>query len=85
MSTEIMELEGTQHVPSKENAFKVDHVPSFVHLNRFFNGKDTGPNIQLTVMQSTGESAYIHLTQRQCVTLAIGLLEAFDYEKHPSE
>ena len=55
-------------------------------MTRFFNGKDKGPNIQLTVQQD-GEygTSYIHLTKEQCEELAQTLLDCFDYNKYPSE
>lgn len=85
MSTEITEIEGTCHVHSPENKLNVSHVPAHLSLNRFFNGKGRGPNIQVTIMQSSGECAYIHLSPDQCMLLGEILQNCFDYEQYPSD
>ena len=86
MSTEIKTIKGTCHFHPRRGSFKVEHKDAEVSLTRFFNGKDRGANIQLTVSQD-GESgtSYIHLTKEQCKELALVLNECFDYTKYPSE
>jgi hypothetical protein len=84
MSTEIKTIEGTCH--SEKKSFDVEHKSAEVSLTRFFNGKDKGTNIQLTVSQN-GQygTSYIHLNKNQCEELAKTLLECFDYNKYPSD
>lgn len=86
MSTEIKTIKGTCHFYPRRGTFEVCHKDAEVSLTRFFNGKDKGPNIQLTVQQD-GEygTSYIHLTKEQCEELAQTLLDCFDYNKYPSE
>lgn len=85
MSTELKTIKGTCHKDTSAS-FKTTHGDAEVYLTRFFNGKDKGVNIQLTVNQE-GQygTSYIHLTKEQCEELAQTLLESFDYEKYPSE
>lgn len=98
MSTLIATIEGSCHyypiVSTQQNPKgygEIKHGSAELHLTRFFNGKDKGANIQLTVCQLTvcqsGEhgTSYIHLTKDQCNKLAKILLECFDYDKYPSE
>ena len=86
MSTEIKTIKGTCHYHPKKGSFEVKHKNAEVSLTRFFNGKDKGRNIQLTVTQD-GEygTSYIHLNQTQCEELAFTLLNCFDDKKYPSE
>lgn len=85
MSTEIKTVKGSCHVKIVGNTLKVIHQEAEAHLNRFYNG-ELGSCVQLTVAQS-GEYgiSYIHLNSEQCKELGEALLEAFDYEKYPSE
>ena len=84
MSTKIKTIKGSCHYYSRKDSFEVEHKNAEVSLTRFLN--KSGPNIQLTVSQN-GEYgiSYIHLTKTQCDKLAKALLEAFDYNKYPSE
>lgn len=86
MSTEIKTIKGSCHYHKRKATFEVEHKDAEVSLTRFFNGKNRGANIQLTVTQD-GEygTSYIHLTKKQCEKLAKTLLECFDYDKYPSE
>jgi len=86
MSTEIKTIKGTCHYHPRRGSQEVEHKDAEVSLTRFFNGKDKGVNIQLTVTQN-GEygTSYIHLTQKECEELSKTLLECFDYTKYPSE
>lgn len=86
MSTEIKSIKGSCHYHSKKGGFYVEHKDAEVHLTRFFNGKERGRNIQLTVSQD-GEygTSYIHLNKEQCEELAKALLECFDESIYPSE
>jgi hypothetical protein len=86
MSTEIATIQGSCHYYTKRGSFDVEHKNAEILLTRFFNGKDRGASIQLTVTQE-GEygTSYIHLTKEQCIELANALLECFDYDKHPSD
>lgn len=86
MSTEIKTIKGSCHHHSRKASFDVTHKDAEVSLTRFFNGKDRGTNIQLTVSQDgLHGSSYVHLTKEQCEELAKILNECFDYEKYPSE
>lgn len=84
MSTKIKTIKGSCHYYPRKGSFDVEHKSAMVSLTRFSN--KGGPNIQLTVSQD-GEygTSYIHLTKAQCNKLAKVLLEAFDYNKYPSE
>jgi hypothetical protein len=86
MSTHITTIEGTYHSESNKD-FSVKRSIAKLHLTRFFNGKELGPNIQLTVEQiGIGKDLlYIHLTKEQCEELGKVLLECFNYDKYPSE
>lgn len=85
MSTEIKTIKGSCHKHISES-YKVNHSDAKVSLTRFFNGKNKGTNIQLTVSQNGNYgTSYIHLTKKQCEKLAKTLLECFDYDKYPSE
>ncbi len=86
MSTEIKTIKGSCHHHPEQGGFDVQHKGAEVSLTRFYNGKDRGTNIQLTVSQNGqfGHS-YIHLTQEQCEELAKALIDCFDYEKYPPE
>lgn len=86
MSTEIATIQGSCHYHPKRGSFGVEHKNAEILLTRFFNGKDRGASIQLTVTQE-GEygTSYIDLTKEQCIELANALLECFDYDKHPSD
>lgn len=86
MSTKIKTIKGSCHYHPRMGSFDVEHKDAEVSLTRFFNGKNRGANIQLTVSQD-GEygSSYIHLTKEQCEELAKVLNECFDYDKFPSE
>lgn len=87
MATEITVIKGTHHVHPHEGTFEVKHEEAVLHLTRFFNGSDRGTSIQLTVVQQglEGTTSYIHLSPEACKQLAEVLLEAFNYEKYPSE
>jgi len=86
MSTEIKSIQGSCHSYPDRVSFKVEHAKAEVALTRFYNGKERGANIQLTVSQEGGYgTSYIHLTQEQCKNLAQALIDSFDYEKYPSE
>lgn len=84
MSTKIKTIKGSWHYYPRKGSFEVEHKNAEVSLTRFYN--KGGPNIQLTVSQD-GEycTSYIHLTKAQCNKLAKVLLEAFNYNKYPSE
>ena len=86
MSTEIKTIKGSCHYHTNLGSFDIEHRDAEVSLTRFYNGKDRGANIQLTVAQE-GEygTSYIHLTKEQCEELAKVLNECFDYNKYPSE
>jgi len=82
MSTEIKTIKGSYH-KHVGASYKVTHEDAELSLTRFFNGKDRGRNIQLTIQ---GESInYIHFNEQQCKELAKVLLECFDDNKYPSE
>ena len=84
MSTEIATIQGTCHVPA--GGFNVKHNEAFLSITRFYNGKDRGINIQLTVSQNGDYGvSYIHLTKEQCEELANVLLNCFNQEIYPSE
>lgn len=86
MSTEIKTIKGTCHHHPRRGSYDVEDKDAEVSLTRFFNGKDKGANIQLTVTQE-GEygTSYIHLTKEQCEELSEALNECFNYTKYPSE
>ena len=86
MSTEIKSIKGSCHYDSRRGGFDVQHGDADVSLTRFYNGKERGRNIQLTVCQDVehGES-YIHLNKEKCEELAKALLECFDESIYPSE
>lgn len=86
MSTEIKTIKGTCHYHPEIGSLKVEHNDAEVSLTRFFNGKDRGVNIQLTVSQQGQYGvSYIHLNEEQCKELAETLLDCFNYDKYPSE
>ena len=86
MSTEIKTIKGSCHSHPRRGSFDVEHKDAEISLTRFFNGKDRGANIQLTVSQN-GEygTSYIHLNKEQCEELAKTLLECFNYDKYPTK
>lgn len=85
MSTEIKTIKGSCHNRYRSSA-GVIHGKAGISLTRFFNGKDRGANIQLTISQDGGYgTSYIHLNKGQCQLLAKALLECFNYDKYPSE
>lgn len=85
MSTEIHEIEGTFHSNYYPN-FTTTRDRATIHLNRFYNGKELGSQLQLTISQDKGGgTSYIHLSKEQCEELASALLIAFDREIIPSE
>ena len=86
MSTEIKTIKGSCHKDVLAD-FEVKHAEAELHLTRFYNGKDRGRNLQLTVQQHDGYygTSYIHLTEEQCKELGQTLLECFDDTKYPSE
>lgn len=87
MSTNIKTIKGSCHSYPNRIIFDVEYKDAEVSLTRFYNGKERGRNIQLTVVQHGGEwgTSCIHLTEEQCKELAITLLDAFDDNKYPSE
>ena len=85
MSTEIKTIKGSCHYHPRKGSFDVEHKDAEVSLTRFFNGKNRGTNIQLTISNDVYETNYIHLTKEQCEELAKVLNECFDYDKFPSE
>jgi hypothetical protein len=86
MSTEIKTIQGSCHFHTNNRTFDVEHRGAEVSLTRFYNGKDRGASIQLTVSQEGYYgTSYIHLNKEQCEELAKVLLECFDYNKYPSE
>ena len=87
MSTEIALIKGTYHVHPSKGTFEVEHIEAELQLTRFYNGKDRGRALQLTVSQQglEGTTSYIQLTPESCKQLAQILLNAFDDTKHPSE
>ena len=85
MSTEIKTIKGSCHYHPRKGSFDVEHKDAEVSLTRFFNGKNRGINIQLTISNDVYETNYIHLTKEQCEELAKVLNECFDYDKFPSE
>jgi len=87
MSTEIALIKGTYHVYPNKQTFEVKHEQAELQLTRFYNGKERGRALQLTVGQQGlgGVTSYIHLTPESCKELAQILLNAFDDTKYPSE
>jgi hypothetical protein len=87
MSTEIKTIKGSCHHHPRKESFDVEHKDAEVSLTRFWNGKQKGRCIQLTISQDGGEygTSYIHLTEKQCKKLAKALKECFDDIKYPSE
>ena len=85
MSTQIKTIKGSCHYYPRNGIFDVEHKDAEVSLTRFFNGKNRGANIQLTVSNDVYGTSYIHLTKEQCEELAGVLNECFDYDKFPSE
>lgn len=87
MSTEIKTMKGSCHYHPRRDSFDVQHKDADLYITRFFNGKDRGANIQLSIAQNGGDegSSYIHLTKNQCDELAKVLLECFDREIYPSD
>ena len=85
MSTEIKTIKGSCHYHPRKGSFDVEHKDAEVSLTRFFNGKNRGTNIQLTISNDVYGTNYIHLTKEQCEELAKVLNECFDYDKFPSE
>ena len=85
MSTEIKTIKGSCHYHPRKGSFDVEHKDAEVSLTRFFNGKNRGTNIQLTISNDVYGTNYIHLTKEQCEELAKVLNECFDYNKFPSE
>ena len=85
MSTEIKTIKGSCHYHPRKGSFDVEHKDAEVSLTRFFNGKNRGINIQLTISNDVYGTNYIHLTIEQCEELAKVLNECFDYNKFPSE
>ena len=85
MSTEIKTIKGSCHYHPRKGSFDVEHKDAEVSLTRFFNGKNRGINIQLTISNDVYGTNYIHLTKEQCEELAKVLNECFDYDKFPSE
>ena len=85
MSTEIKTIKGSCHYHPRKGSFDVEHKDAEVSLTRFFNGKNRGTNIQLTISNDVYGTNYIHLTKEQCEELAGVLNECFDYNKFPSE
>ena len=49
MSTEIKTIKGTYHHHETKATFDVEHRNAEISLTRFFNGKDRGANIQITI------------------------------------
>lgn len=84
MSTELKIIKGSCHYYPRRGSFDVERKDATISLTRFCN--KGGPNIQLTVSQD-GEygTSYIHLTKAQCNKLAKVLLDAFNYDKYPSD
>jgi hypothetical protein len=87
MSTEIKTIRGTHHVHKSIFTFEVERPPADIHVTRFYNGKELGTQVQITIQQfqGNGYTSYIHLSEEQCKELAQTLLEAFDHNKYPSE
>ena len=85
MSTEIKTIKGSCHYHPRKGSFDVEYKDAEVSLTRFFNGKNRGTNIQLTISNDVYGTNYIHLTKEQCEELAKVLNECFDYDKFPSE
>lgn len=85
MSTKIKTIKGSCHYHPRKGSFDVEHKDAEVSLTRFFNGKNRGTNIQLTISNDVYGTNYIHLTKEQCEELAKVLNECFDYDKFPSE
>ena len=85
MSTKIKTIKGSCHYHPRMGSFDVEHKDAEVSLTRFFNGKNRGTNIQLTISNDVYGTNYIHLTKEQCEELAKVLNECFDYNKFPSE
>ena len=85
MSTKIKTIKGSCHYHPRMGSFDVEHKDAEVSLTRFFNGKNRGTNIQLTISNDVYGTNYIHLTKEQCEELAKVLNECFDYDKFPSE
>ena len=85
MSTQIKTIKGSCHYHPRVGSFDVEHKDAEVSLTRFFNGKNRGANIQLTISNDVYGTNYIHLTKEQCEELAVVLNECFDYNKFPSE
>lgn len=81
MSTEIKTIKGTYH--SHFTTDKVERKEAEIAISRFYNGRELGSNIQLTIIQAN--STYIHLTKEQCKELVEVLLNCFDYNKYPSD
>ena len=86
MSTKIKTIKGSYHYHIRKGTFDVIHSEAEISLIRFFNGKDRGVNIQLSVYQAGDDNtSYIHLNKKQCKELAKALNECFDNNKYPSE
>lgn len=85
MSTEIKTIKGSCHDHPRKGSFDVKYKDAEIFLTRFFNGKNRGTNIQLTISNDVYGTNYIHLTKEQCEELAKVLNECFDYNKFPSE
>jgi len=78
MSTRIKEIEGRYEDPFGDGT---EYVETMLSLTRFSGGREKGVMLQLT----TGMPGYIQLTKEQCLELSKDLVEAFDYDKYPSE
>ena len=85
MSTEIKTIKGSCHYHPRKGSFDIEYKDAEIFLTRFFNGKNRGTNIQLTISNDVYGTNYIHLTKEQCEELAKVLNECFDYDKFPSE
>ena len=86
MSTELKIIKGSWHRKVRES-YKVTRDDAFLDLNTFYNGKDLGTNIQLTISQNGkgGETSYIHLNQEQCKELLETLQDYFELKTYKSK
>ena len=84
MSTHIKTIKGRyESIKYPRNLTIVEYEEASLDLTRFYGGKKLGRMLQLTI--TSGETAYIQLTQKQVEELSQVLAQCFDESIYPSE
>jgi hypothetical protein len=73
MSVELKRIKGSCHTKQQQ---PVDHAE--ISLTQFYNGRERGMNIQVTINNAYYGTSYIHLNEAQCQELAEALKNSFN-------